>query len=62
MAIARRRFVTLVARGTAVLALPVLKLAVPVATCVQAVRGRVHSIPVMRLRATDVKKPGRWGG
>ncbi|NLS94558.1 MAG: hypothetical protein GXX96_20570 [Planctomycetaceae bacterium] len=62
MAVARRRFVAIVARGAAVLALPVLKLAVPVATCVQAIRGRTCSIPVMRLRADDVRKPGRWGG
>ncbi len=62
MAVARRRFVAIVARGAAVLALPVLKLSVPVTACVQAIRGRTCSIPVMRLHTNDIKKPGRWGG
>jgi len=61
MAVARRRFVGLLARIAAVLVVPVASLAAP-ARYVEAIRGRFDRVPFKPLRPSEISKPGRWKG
>jgi hypothetical protein len=64
MAVARRRFVGLLAGIAAALVVPAFGLAgraIP-ARCVGAIRSGSYPIPFKRLRSNEVSKPGRWRG